>query len=98
MNPLQLYRVIKAPHTTEKSVRQSDKHRQVTFKVDRNATKGAIKEAVEKLFSVKVQAVRVVNIKGKTKRFKQVEGKKSDLRKAYVTLCEGHDINIANFE
>ena len=98
MNPLQLYQVIKAPHTTEKSVRVSDKHRQVVFKVSRDATKAAIKEAVEKLFSVKVKSVQVVNNKGKTKRFKQVEGRKSDGRKAYVSLCEGHDINVANFE
>lgn len=98
MNELQLYRVIKAPHTTEKSVRVSDKYRQVVFKVSRDATKNAIKEAVEKLFAVKVKAVQVVNHKGKTKRFKQVEGRKSDGRKAYVSLCEGHDINVANFE
>jgi large subunit ribosomal protein L23 len=98
MNLSQLYRVIKAPHTTEKSVRVSDKNRQVVFKVSPDATKGAIKEAVEKLFSVKVKSVQVVNIKGKKKRFKQVEGQKSNGRKAYVSLCEGHDINVANFE
>ena len=98
MNPVQLYQVIKAPHTTEKSVRVSDEHRQVVFKVSRDATKSAIKEAVEKLFSVKVKAVQVVNTKGKKKRFKQVEGRENDGRKAYVSLCEGHDINVANFE
>lgn len=98
MNITQLYHVIEAPHTTEKSVRVSEKHRQIVFKVSQEANKFEIKEAVEKLFSVKVRAVQVVNIKGKKKNFKQREGQRSDSRKAYVSLEEGHDINIANFE
>ena len=64
-------------------------------KVDTTATKLEIKQAVEELFEVKVAQVRVMNVKGKTKRFGQRFGKRSDWRKAYVKLAEGQDINFA---
>ena len=57
-----------------------------------------IKQAVEKLFNVVVDAVRVTNVKGKHKRFKQVSGKRSDWKKASISLQTGHDINVAEFE
>jgi len=98
VNQAQLYQVIRAGHTTEKTVRIGDKHQQFAFLVDLNATKPQIKEAVEKLFSVKVKFVRVVNISGKAKRFKQREGHRDSVRKAYVALEAGHDINLADFE
>ena len=98
MNQAQWYQVIKAGHMTEKTVRLEDKHRQFSFQVALDATKGQIKEAVEKLFSVKVKSVSVVNIAGKKKRFKQREGRRDAVRKAYVALAAGHDINLAEFE
>lgn len=61
------------------------------------ASKTHVKNAVEKLFNVKVDAVRVVNQKGKNKRFGQMMGKRKDVRKAYVSLAEGHDINFSDF-
>lgn len=98
MNDIRLYNVLLGPHTTEKSVLAADKRRQFTFKVAVDATKTEIKKAVEKLFNVAVESVRVSNIKGKRKRFKQVNGVRSDWKKASVSLHEGHDINIATFE
>lgn len=98
MNQAQLYAVIKSPRTTEKTVFLAEKNKQVVFNVGLNATKPQIKEAVEKLFSVKVKSVCVVNIKGKTKRFKQRAGRRPACRKAYIALEAGHDINVAEFE
>jgi len=98
MNDKRLYNVLLAPHTTEKSVRAAEKFRQFVFKVATTATKLEIKQAVQKLFSVQVSSVQLTNVKGKIKRFKQVEGRRNNWKKAYVSLKEGHDINIANFE
>ncbi len=98
MNESRLYRIILGSHTTEKSVRMADKNRQVAFRVAQDATKTEVKMAVEKLFSVVVTAVRMVKIKGKIKNFKQMSGRRSDTKKAYVSLAEGHDINVANFK
>ncbi len=98
MNDKRLYQVIKGSHTTEKSVRVADKNRQITFKVAMDATKTEIKEGIEKLFNVSVVSVRTVTNKGKKKAFKQRLGERSDQKKAYVSLAEGHDINLANFQ
>lgn len=98
MNELRLYKVLLGPHTTEKSVTAAEKNRQITFKVAVDATKQEIKQAIEKLFNVVVDAVRVTNVKGKHKRFKQMSGKRSDWKKASISLQKGHDINIAEFE
>ncbi len=98
MNEIRLFRVLLGPHTTEKSVLAAEKLRQVTFRVAVDATKQEIKQAVEKLFKVVVESVRVANVKGKRKRFKQMNGVRSDWKKAFVTLQQGHDINIAEFE
>ena len=98
MNEKRLYQIIKGSHTTEKSVRVADKNRQIVFRVASDATKPEVAKAVEKLFGVAVKAVRILNTKGKRKTFKQKEGKRSDLKKAYVSLAEGHDINLANFQ
>ncbi len=98
MNESRLYKVLIGPHTTEKSVMAAEKHRQITFKVAVDANKQEIKQAVEKLFNVVVDAVRVSNVKGKRKRFKQMAGVRSDWKKAAVSLKEGHDINIAEFK
>lgn len=98
MNEIRLYKVLLGPHTTEKSVTAAEKRKQITFKVAVDATKQEIKQAVEKLFNVVVEAVRVTNVKGKRKRFKQISGTRSDWKKASVSLQQGHDINIAEFE
>lgn len=98
MNEQRLYQVILGPCTTEKSVRIADKNRQMAFKIAIDATKTEVKAAIQQLFSVVVKSVRVVNVHGKKKNFKQQEGRRSDWKKAYVSLAEGHDINLANFE
>jgi large subunit ribosomal protein L23 len=89
----ELYDVIRAPVVTEKSTMASE-NSQVVFKVAMDATKPEIKEAVERLFNVKVVAVNTLVRKGKTKRFKGVKGQQSDFKKAVVTLEEGQAIDI----
>ncbi|KZY82413.1 50S ribosomal protein L23 [Oleiphilus sp. HI0069] len=71
---------------------------QVCFKVAADASKPEIKKAVEKLFNVTVEAVQTVNIKGKTKFTKNGLGKRKDIRKAYVKLAEGQDIDFMDVE
>lgn len=95
MNQERILQVLLAPHISEKSTLVADANGQHVFKVLPSATKTEIKQAVEQLFEVKVAQVRVVNVKGKTKRFGQREGKRSDWRKAYVTLASGQDIDFA---
>ncbi len=89
-----LHRIILAPVVSEKSTRVSEKHNQAVFKVVRHARKPEIKAAVEKLFNVKVEAVRTLNVKGKTKRFGASLGARSDWKKAYVTLAQGQQIDF----
>jgi large subunit ribosomal protein L23 len=88
-----LYGVILAPVITEKATRGSE-FNQVTFKVRDDASKPLIKAAVETLFSVKVKAVNTLVVKGKTKRFKGIPGKRSDWKKAVVTLAAGQTIDV----
>jgi large subunit ribosomal protein L23 len=73
----------------------AEKHNVVTFKVLQNATKPEIKAAVELMFKVEVQGVNVVNTKGKTKRFGKSIGRRDNVRKAYVTLKAGQELNIS---
>ena len=87
------YDLIQAPLITEKSTMISD-HNQVTFRVPIDATKPQIKAAVEKLFNVKVEAVNTLRVKGKVKRFRGIIGRRSDVKKAVVTLAEGHRIDV----
>ena len=87
------YDVILSPVITEKATMASDKN-QVLFKVARTATKPQIKEAVEKLFNVKVKAVNTLVRKGKTRVFRGMYGELSDVKKAIVTLEEGHRIDV----
>lgn len=93
MNLLDAYDVIVSPSITEKSTLLSE-HNQVVFNVRRTATKPDIKTAVELLFNVKVKAVNTLNRKGKVKRFKGIIGRRSDVKKAVVTLEEGQRIDI----
>jgi large subunit ribosomal protein L23 len=94
MNQERLYKVLLAPHVSEKATRQADLANQHAFKVAADATKPEIKAAVEALFKVKVTAVQVSVVKGKQKRFGRMTGKRSDWKKAYVTLAPGDDIQL----
>lgn len=94
MNKERLLQVLLGPVISEKSTVAADANRQYVFKVVPDATKPEIKKAVELLFEVKVENVRVVNIKGKKKRFGQVMGTRNSVRKAYVQLAEGADIDF----
>lgn len=87
------YEVIRRPVITEKSTRLSE-YNQVTFVVAPDATKPEIKAAVEDLFKVTVTGVNTLILKGKTKRFRGRPGKRSDVKKAIVTLAEGHSIDV----
>ena len=87
------YDVIIAPVITEKATMASE-HNKVTFKVAKHATKPQIKEAVEKLFDVKVKRVNTLVRKGKVRNFRGVRGELSDVKKAIVTLEEGHTIDV----
>jgi large subunit ribosomal protein L23 len=98
MNAERLLMVLREPHTSEKSTVLADKMKQFTFKVLKTATKTEIKLAVENIFNVKVKNVSVINVKGKTKRFKQTNGKRSDWKKAFVTLHADQDIDFAATE
>ena len=87
------YDIILSPTITEKATFVSERN-QVVFKVARNATKPQIKEAVEKLFDVKVKSVNTLVRKGKTKVFRGNLGSQSDVKRAIVTLEEGHRIDV----
>jgi large subunit ribosomal protein L23 len=87
------YDVIRAPVITEKSTQVSE-HNQVVFEVAREATKPAIKAAVEALFDVKVKGVNTLVQKGKTKRWKGKPYTRTDVKKAVVTLAEGQSIDV----
>jgi large subunit ribosomal protein L23 len=89
------YDTIVAPVITEKATMASESN-QVVFKVARNATKPQIKEAIEKLFDVKVTAVNTLLRKGKTKAFRGVRGRQQDIKKAIVTLADGHRIDVTS--
>lgn len=88
-----MYDLILAPVITEKSTMASE-HNQVTFRVPLTASKPEIKAAVEGLFNVKVTAVNTLISKGKTKRFRGTIGRRSDFKKAVVTLAEGNKIDV----
>ena len=87
------YDVIVAPVVTEKATTLGEQN-QVVFEVARNATKPQIKAAVEGLFEVKVEAVNTILRKGKSKTFRGVRGRQGDVKKAIVTLAEGHSIDM----
>lgn len=94
MNLERLTKIIVAPVVAEKATRVAEQHNQVVLKVLPSANKTEIKHAVEKMFNVKVTAVTTSNVKGKAKRTGRVMGKRSDWKKAYVTLLDGADINF----
>ena len=89
-----IYNVVFGPYVTEKAVLggESNIH---TFKVSIGATKREIKTAIEQLFEVKVDEVRTVRVKGKTKSFGKRQGRRKDWKKAYIRLAEGETLDIA---
>ncbi len=86
-----LMNVIRGPHLSEKAHLAAENN-QVVLKVRTDATKAEIRQAVELLFEVQVDDVKVVNVKGKIKRFGQTKGRRSDWKKAYVRLAEGSSL------
>lgn len=92
---VKLANILKAPIISEKSANAADHSNQFVFKVQNSASKLQIKQAVELMFDVKVESVRVLNVKGKVKRFGRSLGKRSDWKKAYVKLQTGHSIELA---
>jgi large subunit ribosomal protein L23 len=93
-----LMQVLLAPVVSEKSTFVADKRDQVVFKVARDATKPEIKAAVELMFKVQVDSVKVANVKGKQKRFGRFIGRRDHWKKAYVCLKPGQEINFADWE
>ena len=89
----QIYAIIRSPVITEKATAASE-HNQVTFRVALEATKREVKAAIEGLFDVKVDAVNTIRVEGKTKRFRGKPGRRSDYKKAIVTLAEGSRIDV----
>ena len=87
------YDAILSPVITEKATMLSEQNK-VVFRVAKDATKAQIAEAIENLFKVSVVKVNTLNVKGKTKRFRGREGRRSDVKKAIVTLAEGQSIDI----
>jgi len=95
MNDHRLMQIILAPIGTEKATFVAEKNNQVAFRVIADATKPEIKAAVELMFKVQVEDVQVLNRKGKAKRFGRFVGRRRNERKAYVSLKDGQEINLA---
>jgi large subunit ribosomal protein L23 len=98
MNKDRLYKVLLAPRVTEKSTRVGEAGNQYVFRVVKDANKAEVRDAVEMLFEVSVESVRIVNVKGKTKSFRMRPGKRSDWKKAYVRVQEGQVIDFLGGE
>lgn len=94
MNSERLMKVLLAPVVSEKSTQIGEKNNQVSFRVLADATKLEIKAAVELLFKVQVEAVHTLNVKGKAKRYGKTSGRRRHVRKAYVCLAPGQEINF----
>ena len=91
---MDIHKVIKAPHITEKGSLRKEYYNQITFKVDRRANKVEIRHAVESLFKTKVLDVRTMNMKGKDRRMGRNIGKRPDWKKAIVKLAPGEKIEF----
>ena len=95
MSQERLLQVLLAPQVSEKATYVADKNNQVIFKVAADATKPEIKAAVELLFKVEVDAVQVLNVKGKVKRRGAIAGRRKGWKKAFVCLKPGQEIQFA---
>lgn len=96
MKQQDLYRVLQAPITSEKSTLLGEQQNKYVFKVKKTATKKTIKQAVELMFNVQVDSVHVLNVKGKVKRFGRFVGVRSDWKKAYVKLKPDFSIDFTS--
>jgi large subunit ribosomal protein L23 len=94
MNQERLMKVLLAPIISEKSTSIAERNNHVAFRVLQDATKPEIKAAVELMFKVQVDKVSVLNVKGKAKRFGRSEGRRRNVRKAFVCLAAGQEINF----
>jgi large subunit ribosomal protein L23 len=94
-NQERLLQVLVAPQISEKATQVADKNEQVVFIVTPTATKPEVKAAVELLFKVQVKSVQISVLKGKAKRFGRFMGRRSDVKKAFVCLKPGQEINFA---
>jgi large subunit ribosomal protein L23 len=95
MNPERIYTTLLGPHLSEKAANASENSNQFVFKVSIDANKLEVRKAVESLFNVKVDSVRIVLTKGKVKRNRYGFAKRSDAKKAYVRLAAGHEIDFS---
>jgi large subunit ribosomal protein L23 len=95
INKYQLAGVLEAPIISEKSTNAAERNRHFVFKVQKQATKKQVKNAVEIMFAVEVDSVQVLNVKGKKKRVGRSLGQRSDWKKAYVKLKSGYDIEFS---
>lgn len=93
-----ILKTVMRPHVSDKTHRLSETSSTVVFHVAKFANKHDVKDAIEKLFEVKVLSVNILNVKGKARKFGRVEGRTKDWKKAYVRLAEGHDINFVGAE
>ncbi|MFU8877389.1 MAG: 50S ribosomal protein L23 [Wenzhouxiangellaceae bacterium] len=96
MNRERMYQVVRLPHVSEKTARLQADSNQYVFEVARDADKNEIRDAVQGLFDVKVEGVRVVNVKGKSKSFRMRPGRQKGWKKAYVRLVAGEVIEQLN--
>lgn len=96
MNQQRLMQVLLAPQISEKATFVADKHEQVVFRVASDATKPEVRAAVEMLFKVSVESVRIANVKGKIKRSGRHVGRRSGWKKAFVSLKPGQEINFVD--
>lgn len=95
MNQERLLTIILSPHLSEKATIAAQERREYVFEICKSATKPEVKEAVENLFKTQVDAVRIVNVKTKPKRFGAMQGSSKAWKKAYVTLQAGQQIDLA---
>jgi len=98
VNKNRLYQILLAPRVTEKSTRVGEEGNQYVFRVVQDAKKSEVRNAVEMLFDVSVESVRIVNVKGKNKSFRMRAGKRGDWKKAYVRVQEGQVIDVLGAE
>jgi large subunit ribosomal protein L23 len=96
MNDERVFQILKSPHISEKAALLGDSANQHVFRVATDAKKAEIKAAVEQLFDVKVAGVRTINVNGKSKRMGMRKGRRKDWKKAYVSLEQGQEIDLAS--
>lgn len=98
MKDQRLYQILLAPHVSEKTSMAAEMEGRHTFRVVKDANKLEVKKAVEKLFSVDVKSVQILNVRGKIKRFGSTPGQRSGWKKAIVRLAEGQDLDFMGIE